>query len=54
MSHAARSGVRPAAWTATAIAGLVLGWTNLALSLLTVLLIVFVFGGFAWLAWLAS
>jgi hypothetical protein len=37
-----------------AVAGLVLGWANLALLVLALLLFLFVFGGIAWLAWLAN
>ena len=35
-----------------AVAGLVLGWANLALMALGLFLVLFVFGGIAWLAWL--
>ena len=37
-----------------AVAGLVLGWANLAAIVLAFLLFLFVFGGVAWLAWLAN
>ena len=37
-----------------AVAGLVLGWANLVAILLAVLMFLFVFGGVAWLAWLAN
>ena len=37
-----------------AVAGLVLGWTNLALMVLGLFLVLFVFGGIAWLAWLVN
>ena len=37
-----------------AVAGLVLGWTNLALMVLGLFLLLFVFGGIAWLAWLVN
>jgi hypothetical protein len=37
-----------------ALAGLVLGWANLALLVLALLLFLFVLGGIAWLAWLAN
>jgi hypothetical protein len=37
-----------------AVAGLVLGWANLALVLLGLFLFLFVFGGIAWLAWIAQ
>lgn len=37
-----------------AVAGLVLGWANLALMVLGLFLVLFVFGGIAWLAWLAN
>ena len=36
------------------VAGLVLGWTNLALMVLGLFLVLFVFGGIAWLAWLVN
>lgn len=37
-----------------AVAGLVLGWANLVAILLAILMFLFVFGGVAWLAWLAN
>ena len=37
-----------------AVAGQVLGWTNLALMVLGLFLLLFVFGGIAWLAWLVN
>jgi hypothetical protein len=37
-----------------AVAGLVLGWANIALVVLALLVFLFVFGGIAWLAWLAN
>jgi hypothetical protein len=37
-----------------AVAGLVLGWANLALVLVGLFLFLFVFGGIAWLAWIAQ
>ena len=37
-----------------AVSGLVLGWTNLALMVLGLFLVLFVVGGIAWLAWLVN
>ena len=55
--HVARGELRRAApgeleGDGMAVAGLVLGWTNLALVLLGLALVLFVFGGIAWFAWL--
>jgi hypothetical protein len=56
--HVARGEIRRAGGAldgdGMAIAGLVLGWANLALIVLALLLFLFVFGGIAWLAWLAN
>lgn len=57
--HVARGELRRAApgeleGDGMAVAGLVLGWTNLALLLLGLVLVLFVFGGIAWLAWLVN
>ena len=57
--HVARAELRRAApgeleGDGMAVAGLVLGWTNLALLLLGLALVLFVFGGIAWLAWLVN
>ena len=57
--HVARSEIRRAApgemeGDGMAVAGLVLGWANLALLVLGLFLVLFVFGGIAWLAWLAN
>ena len=55
--HVARAEIRRARGTmdgdGMAVAGLVLGWANLAAIVLGLLLFLFVFGGVAWLAWLA-
>ena len=37
-----------------AVAGLILGWANLAITLFGLLLVLFLFGGIAWLAWLVN
>ncbi|GAB3726905.1 DUF4190 domain-containing protein [Luteimonas pelagia] len=56
--HVARGEIRRSAGAVEgdglAVAGLVLGWANLALVLLGLVLFLFVFGGVAWLAWLAQ
>ena len=57
--HVARGELRRAApgeldGDGMAVAGLVLGWANLALMVLGLFLVLFVFGGLAWLAWLAN
>ena len=57
--HVARSEIRRAApgeleGDGMAVAGLVLGWANLALVLFGLLLVLFLFGGIAWLAWLVN
>ena len=55
--HLARGEIRRAADTlegdGMAVAGLALGWTNLIVGLLALLIFLFVFGGIAWLTWLA-
>ena len=55
--HVARAELRRAApgeleGDGMAVAGLVLGWANIALVALGLLLVLFFFGGIAWLAWL--
>ena len=57
--HVARGEIRRAApgeleGDGMAVAGLVLGWANLALLALGLALVLFVFGGIAWLAWLVN
>jgi len=57
--HVARAELRRAApgeleGDGLAVVGLVLGWTNLAVVLLALALVLFVFGGIAWLAWLVG
>ncbi|MDQ3617380.1 MAG: DUF4190 domain-containing protein [Pseudomonadota bacterium] len=55
--HLARGEIRRAAGAlegdGMAVAGLVLGWTNLIVGLVALLIFLFVFGGIAWLTWLA-
>lgn len=56
--HIARGEIRRAPQSldgdGMAVAGLVLGWANLFAMVLALLLFLFVFGGVAWLAWLAN
>jgi hypothetical protein len=56
--HVARAEIRRSGGTmdgdGMAVAGLVLGWSNLALVALGLVLFLFVFGGIAWLAWIAQ
>ena len=57
--HVARAELRRAApgeleGDGMAVAGLVLGWANLLLLVAGLLLVLFVFGGIAWLAWLVN
>ncbi|HET8818085.1 MAG TPA: DUF4190 domain-containing protein [Xanthomonadaceae bacterium] len=57
--HVARAELRRAApgeleGDGMAVAGLVLGWANLAVMALGLFLVLFVFGGIAWLAWLVN
>ena len=55
--HVARGEIRRSAGAvdgdALAVAGLVLGWTNLLACVLAVLVIMMFFGGMAWLSWMA-
>lgn len=56
--HVARSEIRRAPdaveGDGMAVAGLALGWANLAVVALGLMMFLFVFGGVAWLAWLAN
>ena len=54
--HVARGEIRRGAGTvdgdALAVAGLVLGWTNLLVAVLAVMVFLMFFGGLAWLSWM--
>ncbi|MFP7721874.1 DUF4190 domain-containing protein [Lysobacter sp. A3-1-A15] len=56
--HVARGEIRRAAGSvdgdALAVAGLALGWTNLLVGVLAVMVFVVFFGGMAWLSWMAN